>query len=99
MREEIASKLKQGMNEQQIVNDFVIKYGKVILPAPPAEGFDLIAWTLPFFALLTGFIFIYALIKAWLHRDVSVASGTASSGSVPEAYQKQIERELKNLDL
>jgi cytochrome c-type biogenesis protein CcmH/NrfF len=87
------------MNEQQIVNDFVVKYGKVILPAPPAEGFDLVAWTLPFFALLTGFIFIYVLIRTWLHRNVSVASRTGSSESIPEAYQKQIDRELKNLDL
>ena len=99
LREAIASKLKQGMNEQQIVNDFVVKYGKVILPAPPAEGFDLVAWTLPFFALLTGFIFIYALIRTWLRRKVSMAPGIGPDGSIPETYQRQIERELKDLDL
>ncbi|PYV44298.1 MAG: hypothetical protein DMG06_06950 [Acidobacteria bacterium] len=99
LREEIASKLKQGMNEQQIVNAFIAKYGKVILPAPPPEGFDLVAWTLPFFALVAGFIFIYALIRTWLHRRVSVSAGAGPNGAIPETYQKQIERELKNLDL
>ena len=47
LRSEIDQKLQAGLTEEQIVDDFVGKYGKVILAAPTGEGFDLVAWTLP----------------------------------------------------
>ncbi|MDE2965048.1 MAG: cytochrome c-type biogenesis protein CcmH, partial [Acidobacteriota bacterium] len=51
LRSEIDQKLQAGMTEEQIVDDFVAKYGGVILSAPTGEGFDLVAWTLPVVAL------------------------------------------------
>jgi cytochrome c-type biogenesis protein CcmH/NrfF len=98
LREEIAGMLRQGMDVEQIVNAFVAKYGKVILTAPPAQGFDLTAWALPFVMLFLGFMLVYALIKTWLRRKVSLPAGAATQASIPDHYQKQIERELKDLD-
>jgi cytochrome c-type biogenesis protein CcmH len=98
LREEIAGMIKQGMNAEQIVSAFVAKYGKVILAAPTAEGFDLMAWMLPFIMLLFGFLLVYWLIKAWLvHKPVLAPSG-GGRREIPESYQNRIDRELKDLD-
>jgi cytochrome c-type biogenesis protein CcmH len=99
LREEIAGMIKQGMNPEQIVEAFVAKYGKVILAAPPTEGFDLMAWVLPFIMLLFGFIVVYWLIKTWLNRRPLLASSAGGRGAIPESYQDRIDRELKDLDL
>jgi cytochrome c-type biogenesis protein CcmH/NrfF len=98
LREEIAGMIKQGMNPEQIVKAFVAKYGKVILAAPPAEGFDMMAWTLPFIMLLLGFIVVYWLIKTWLNRKPLLAPSVGGPGTIPESYQERIDRELKDLD-
>jgi cytochrome c-type biogenesis protein CcmH len=98
LRQEIASQLKQGMNKQQIVNAFVAKYGKVILSAPTTRGFDLAAWTLPFVMLLLGFIIVFIIIRTWLRPKRAEPAGINLDVPIPEAYQKQIERELKNFD-
>jgi len=99
LREEIAGMIKQGMNPEQIVKAFVAKYGKVILAAPPAEGFDMMAWTLPFIMLLLGFIVVYRLIKTWLNRKPLLAPSVGGPGTIPESYQDRIDRELKDLDI
>jgi cytochrome c-type biogenesis protein CcmH len=98
LREEIAGMIKQGMNPAQIVSAFVAKYGKVILAAPPAEGFDLMVWVLPFIMLLLGFLLVYWLIKTWLKRKPLLASSAGGPGAIPEGYQDRIDRELKDLD-
>ena len=91
--------IKQGMDPEQIVKAFVAKYGKVILAAPPAEGFDMMAWTLPFIMLLIGFILVYWLIKTWLNRKPLLASNVGGHRTIPENYQDRIDRELKDLDI
>jgi cytochrome c-type biogenesis protein CcmH len=98
LREEIANQLKQGLNKQQIVNAFAAKYGKVILSAPTTRGFDLAAWTLPFIMLLLGFIIVFMFIRTWLQPKRAEPAGATLGVPIPDAYQKQIERELKNLD-
>ena len=98
LREEIASKLKEGLNEQQIIDAFVAKYGKAILSAPTTRGVDLAAWTLPFVMLLLGFIIVFVIIRTWLQPKRAEPAGATVDVPIPEAYQKQMERELKNLD-
>jgi len=98
LREEIAGMVKQGLSAEQIVGAFVAKYGKVILAAPPTEGFDLMAWALPFVMLLLGFILIYWLITTWLSRKPVLAPNAKGQSAIPESYQKRIDRELKELD-
>ena len=98
LREEITGMVKQGMSVDQIVAAFVAKYGKVILAAPPTEGFDLMAWVLPFVMLLLGFLLVYWLMTTWLNRKSVLAPNVKGRGAIPESYQERIDRELKELD-
>ena len=98
LRSEIDEKLQAGMTEKQIVDDFVAKYGKIILSAPTGEGFDLVAWTFPVVALLVGLIVVYLVIRAWTRRKPVLASAQGDLGVIPEQYQNRLERELKEFD-
>lgn len=56
MRNVITEKLKQGQNEQQIIQYFVDRYGDYVLLEPPQSGNGIVLWVLPpllFFAALT----------------------------------------------
>ncbi len=98
LRNEIDEKLQAGTTEKQIVDDFVAKYGKLILSAPTGEGFDLVAWTLPVVALLAGLIVVYRVVRAWTRRKPVLASAQGDLDVIPEQYQNRLERELKDLD-
>jgi cytochrome c-type biogenesis protein CcmH len=96
LRTEIQEHLKQGKTQQEIVQAFVAKYGKVILAAPTTQGFDLAAWLTPFAALAFGLILIYFVIKVWIQRKPALA-GAPSTPAIPDTYRDQIEMELKDL--
>lgn len=98
LRSEIDQKLQAGMTEGQIVDDFVAKYGGVILSAPTGEGFDLVAWTLPVVALLAGLLVLYRVVRVWTRRQPLPASTPADPEAIPEAYRNRLERDLKDFD-
>src|SRR5574337_478685 len=50
MREVIHEKLKNGESPDQIRNYFVSRYGEWILLSPARQGFNWLAWLLPFVA-------------------------------------------------
>jgi cytochrome c-type biogenesis protein CcmH/NrfF len=98
LRQEIAGHLKEGKTQQQIVDAFVAKYGKVILSAPTTQGLDLAAWMIPFVVLLLGLILVYVLIKAWVQRRPVLAQAGGKAVSIPESYRERMERELKDFE-
>ena len=98
LRSEIDQKLQAGMTEEQIVDDFVAKYGGVILSAPTGEGFDLVAWTLPVVALLAGLLVLYRVVRVWTRRLPLPATAPSDPESIPEAYRNRMEKELKDFD-
>ena len=98
LRSEIDQKLQAGMTEGQIVDEFVAKYGGVILSAPTGEGFDLVAWTLPVVALLAGMMVLYRVVRAWTRRQPLPASPSGQAEAIPESYRNRMEKELKDFD-
>ncbi len=90
--------MKNGLNELQIREAFMAKYGKVILSAPTAQGFDRAAWALPFVMLLVGLAFVYLVIRSWLQRKPALSPTTGNSGSIPDDFQKKLEQELKDFE-
>jgi|GEM_PF-2211379 len=54
----VRAMLEEGKTAEEIESFFLSKYGPWILRAPPKEGFGLMAWVLPLFFLLAGFVFL-----------------------------------------
>jgi cytochrome c-type biogenesis protein CcmH/NrfF len=93
MLAEIAAELDEGQNDQSIVAHFAEKYGLTVLSAPPASGFNLTAWTMPFVALLVGGLLVVYFMRRFRTRW---AATQAPAESVDVAkYQQKVDEELK----
>ena len=94
-REKIGEMQKAGMGDQQIVDAFVKEQGIVALAAPPMQGFNMLAWTMPFVALAIGL----AAIAVWIRKFRKPKPALQPvEAVVDEKYQKRIEQELADLD-
>lgn len=92
----IKQKIAQGQSEEQIIQFFVAQYGEQVLAAPPKRGFNLMAWVMPFAALLFGGGVIYVVIRKWVRREMrSQTYATAETNQEDEQYQRQLEEELE----
>ena len=90
MLAEIAAELDEGQNDQSIVAHFAEKYGLTVLSSPPASGFNLAAWTMPFIALLVGGMLVVYFVRQFRRK------WTQAPANVDVAkYQQKVEEELK----
>jgi cytochrome c-type biogenesis protein CcmH len=95
-REEIARQQAAGVSDDAIVASFVRREGTQALAVPPAEGFNLLAWVMPFVAIGLGLLAIYAFIRKFSRpRAAEVA---AVDPAVLNRYQDQIEKDLAKLE-
>jgi len=93
MRELVREKLKHGESPEQIRAYFVSRYGEWILLAPKRQGFNWVAWLLPFGAILGG----VGVIGFVVRRSVS-KSRAPREGPLPPLdprYASRLQAELK----
>ena len=95
-RNDIKRMLQEGKNEQQIRDYFVARFGPQVLGAPPAEGFNWLAYILPVVGIFLGVMIAWLSVRTWLvRRAPGAAPGDAPE--IPREYAERIERELKEL--
>ena len=91
MLKDIGKRVDQGDNNDGVVEYFIDKYGTSVLSAPPASGFNLTAWVMPFAALAIG-----ALVAVYFLRQFRARwAGAAPANSDLARYQDKVEEELK----
>ncbi len=95
-RAEIKSLLQGGKTEQQIRDIFVAKYGPQVLGAPPAEGFNWLAYVMIPAVILLGALIVWFTMRTWLVRHAPGAA-PASTPEIPSEYADRIEKDLKEL--
>ncbi len=83
-----------GRTEEEVYAIFEASYGMRVLAVPRAEGFNLLAWVMPFVGLLAGAVFIFMVIKR-LKPDDSNQKAEDVLPEVSERYRKLIDRELE----
>ena len=67
---------RQGKSDKEILDSFVVKYGAMVLAAPTAQGFDLVAWIAPFRGVCRGAFwarFCWCGAGRWAERRRSCA--------------------------
>ncbi len=62
---DLSAQITSGKTNQQILNWFAVKYGATVLAAPPARGFDLLAWIAPFAVFSCALLGTILLIRHW----------------------------------
>lgn len=76
VREQIESMIGKGRSEAQIIAFYRQKYGEKILSAPTTEGFNMVAWVMPFLVVLLGGAVIVYTANRW--RSLAAAGGTSA---------------------
>lgn len=93
MREVIREKLKDGESPEQIRAYFVSRYGEWILLAPKRQGFNWVAWLLPFGAILGGLGVIGWVVRRAIVRGR--APREEELHPLDPRYARRLEAELK----
>jgi cytochrome c-type biogenesis protein CcmH len=104
-RKTLTSKLESGLTVDQIVQQYVDKYGETVLSAPTKSGFNLSAWIMPFAALAIGGFGVRKVIKSWVRpvqadKDADASGEESASEVEPPSgkYSKKLQDELDRLD-
>lgn len=103
VREELLKMVESGMSEQAILDAFVEKHGKIILRKPPAEGFYLVGWIMPFVGVAGGLALMWLIVQQYLSRrpaSEGVNGAAAPPADSPELarYREKIEKDLADLE-
>ena len=65
LKQEIAGELVLGKTRAEVLAHFSGKYGEKILSAPTTSGFNLLAWVMPFAAVLVAAALIVTVTRRW----------------------------------
>jgi len=103
MRQRIDTMLAHGMGRAQIIAYFRKQYGEKILSAPTTQGFNLLAWTMPFVALVVGGGLVVLMMGRWRGGppsappapDDSSPGASDKSDKFDPALRERLERELR----
>jgi cytochrome c-type biogenesis protein CcmH len=90
MLKDIGRQIDAGKTDDAVVEYFIGKYGAAVLSAPPASGFNLTAWVMPFAALAVGLVVAIAFLRRYRAQTVH----GPSTDTDLTAYQKKVEDEL-----
>lgn len=97
---EIEEMIQSGMNTEQILARYVDQYGELVLSAPTKRGFNLVAWILPFVAILAGGYIVVKVLQYWVsqnsHHKTKI-SGTQDTKN-ESTYVKKLNDILHALD-
>jgi cytochrome c-type biogenesis protein CcmH len=93
-RREIDRMIARGMTRAQIIGFYRTKYGEKVLSAPTAEGFNLLAWTMPFIALALGGGLMALAVGRWRSRALS-APGDSEPHAAPSSFDPELRRKLE----
>lgn len=103
VRDQIDGMLGRGMSGVQIIAYFRSKYGEKILSAPTTQGFNILAWIMPFAAIAAGGALIAFTVGRWRSKSPTFASPAGSvsdteagNGTFDPELRRRLERELRD---
>jgi cytochrome c-type biogenesis protein CcmH len=91
--------IAQGRTKNQIENYFVAQLGPQVLAVPKGSGFDLLAWLLPFAAIVLGAAAVGVGARAWLrNKDDTGPPGSPAAQKLSPKLELRIDQELQGFD-
>jgi len=99
-RLEIEKMIGEGKSRAQIIATFRAKYGEKVLSAPTTEGFNVLAWIMPFAAVVLGGAVMAITFARWrrISGDIPPAVSTSqpSAAAVDSDMRERLAREVKD---
>lgn len=101
MRQEIAIQLAKGATDEEIQNYFVDQYGPQVLGEPPRQGFNWLAWIVPFAVLVAGALYLL-MGRSNRPEPPSAQRGkeeaAARNTEAADPYERVLDQELSQYD-
>jgi cytochrome c-type biogenesis protein CcmH len=100
MKKQIREQIAAGRTTAQIKAYFVDELGPQVLAVPKSSGFDLLAWLLPFAAIIFGAAAVGFAASAWLkNRDDADGGPSAPDGpKLAPNLELRVDQELATFD-
>jgi cytochrome c-type biogenesis protein CcmH len=95
MRREIDRMIDEGKTRAQIIAFYRHQYGEKVLSAPTTEGFNILAWTMPFIALALGGGLMVLAVGRWHSSEPSNSKPSAKPVSFDPELRRKLEKELE----
>ncbi len=93
MRRDIDRMIGEGKTRAQIIAFYRTQYGEKVLSAPTTEGFNILAWTMPFIALAVGGGLMVVAVGRW-HSSSPPAPADSKQGAQP-SFDPELRRKLE----
>ena len=94
MRDELTAALTRGSSggpgsstpdsDELVLQSFVQKYGATVLAAPTTSGFNIVAWIIPFVALVLGITLVVVIVRKWKYRVQPVGAQDLTEAELDE---------------
>jgi cytochrome c-type biogenesis protein CcmH len=102
MHREVVSLVERGLTAQEVLDEFVVRHGELVLMAPRKEGFNIVGYVLPGMAIAV----VGAMMLWILARRTRVASevipqdgvGEPASNGINDEDAARLQAELADLD-
>jgi cytochrome c-type biogenesis protein CcmH len=101
VRRDIRARLAAGQTREQIRDAYVSRYGKHILAEPPAVGFDLVLYVMPFVMLIASLGLVTAVLRRFTRSSFPTVPASTSDGPAVGAelsLEGRLDDELRDLD-
>jgi cytochrome c-type biogenesis protein CcmH len=96
VREEIERMIAKGIGRGQIIAAFRTRYGEKILSAPTTQGFNLLAWVIPFVAVFAGCFLIVGAVGRWRsNATADTRAAEPASAEYDSDLRSRLARELE----
>ena len=95
-RVRIATMQAAGKSDSEIIAQFVGEHGNQIFAVPPAEGFNLLAWVMPWVGIAVGLTMVWLFVRRF--RKPATAAESSADAEALSRYQERIEKDLAKLD-
>jgi cytochrome c-type biogenesis protein CcmH/NrfF len=97
MKKEIAERLARGESKEQILDAFTKRYGEKVLSSPTMQGFNRLAWIMPFAVLLGAGTMLTLAIRRRATATAAAPRPAVAPGGT-DALRARLARELEDLD-
>jgi cytochrome c-type biogenesis protein CcmH len=101
MRAFIRQRIAAGDTKSEIKDKLVAQFGESVLAAPPARGFNLLAWLVPIAGGLIAAVAVAVLALRWSRSRAAPAGGPSAADSSrpldPES-ERRVDEELARFD-
>jgi len=97
MRAFITERIAAGDTKSEIKAKLVDEFGEGVLAAPPASGFNLLAWALPIGGALVALLAVGLLAGRWA-RSRPAAPASAGAGALDPELERRLDEELARFE-